>query len=190
MSIQTKELDKMRINQIDGLIQELNYSNYDDINLYRESLEELRKTLNDVLNRRVVHLALKREWYVYANWTDETGNHVEYIGKHLPANDRQAKIWHMTHNPPHPKHFRVSDKKREKIKGNVHCEIYRDDSHNLVIEYWYNYTEFYLAREKHEEELTRLESQLSEIAQTDRLAGLAKLQRLIDNGFFVKPLQY
>lgn len=176
---------------IDRFYQELEDAEQDDIAGLRHDLVLLAQLINKRVNQKVVHLSLKNEWYVYANYSDNGHAQTFYVGKHIDSQTRQAKIAHMSQNEPHPKQFRLSDKKAKELRDNgVWVDRYQDDSHPIKIDFQYNYPQYKIAVEKHNEALQWLDCELSEVAQTDRIAGLMKLERLQSSGYWIEPLDY
>ena len=156
----------------------------------RQLLLQLQQAIEDKLNSKLVHLTIKPRSsgdYVYANWTDGRGSHVEYIGKWIPSAEIDAMLAGM--KVPSEADFRVSDKKAKRLSKTQWIATYEGgEGINGNVEFKYNYDGYRMARERYMERRDILNNPLAKIAQTDRKAGILKLEGLQEKGFYIKPL--
>jgi hypothetical protein len=157
----------------------------------RDSLLTLCKAIDDKLNGRIVHLTIKPRHgadYVYANWTDDSGSHVEYIGKWQPAAELDAMLEAL--QSPTEAEFRLTDKKAAGLAKTHWVATYRggEGVNGGNVEFKYNQTAYQAAMATYFERRDLLKNPLAKIAQTDRQAGILKLERLQEQGFYIKPL--
>lgn len=183
------------------MIQSLEDMESKELGVLRESLKQLYEVLDTVLSRKQVRLNIKvvNGWdYVYANYDGRT----EYLGKHLVNFDRRTekenllrpKVWDFILNgrklhealfnrPEQVWTYQFSQEEMEtfygeRLNGQLECPQ----------EVKYDRMAYETAMIKYQDRYECLYSQVAELAQIDRLAGIRKLERLQENGYEIVPL--
>lgn len=183
------------------LIDMMEWWHIQDVNNLRPELERLHLALDKLLTKKPIHLAIKvvNGWdYVYANYDGRT----EYLGKHLVNFDRRTekenllrpKVWDFILNgrklhealfnrPEQVWTYQFSQEEMEtfygeRLNGRLECPQ----------EVKYDRMAYETAMIKYQDRYECLYSQVAELAQIDRLAGIRKLERLQENGYEIVPL--
>ena len=168
----------------------------------RPLLKQLKEVLDSILSRKQIHLNIKvvNGWdYVYANYDGGT----EYLGKHLVNFDRRTAKENLTR--PQIWDFILTGRKLHEASFNRPETVwtYRFNQEEMEVFYGerlngrlecpqevkYDRVAYETAIVKYQDRYECLYSQVAELAQIDRLAGIRRLERLQESGYEILPLK-